>query len=117
MTEKNRHTVGVAVCAPLDSIFTYGVSDELWPDVVVGKRVLVPVRNREVTGYIVDADQGDTTPDYELKEIKDILDQTPLFGPELVPFFRWIAEYYMCPIGMVIQSALPGGLNIQPFKS
>jgi primosomal protein N' (replication factor Y) (superfamily II helicase) len=117
MAEKSRHTVGVAVCAPLDTIFTYGVSDELWPDVAVGKRVLVPVRNRGVTGYIVDADQGNTPSDYDLKEVKDILDQTPLFGPELVPFFRWIAEYYMCPIGMVIQSALPGGLNVQPFKS
>jgi primosomal protein N' (replication factor Y) (superfamily II helicase) len=117
MAEKTMHTVGVAVCAPLDSIFTYRVNDDLWPDVAVGKRVLVPVRNREVTGYIVDMDHGDTPPEYELKEIKDILDQTPLFNPNLVPFFRWIAEYYMCPIGMVIQSALPGGLNAQPFKS
>ncbi len=117
MAEKSRHTVGVAVCVPLDTIFTYSVSDDLWPEVAIGKRVLVPVRNREVTGYIVDKEKGDDTPDYELKDIKDIIDHHPLFYSNLVPFFKWMAGYYMCPIGMVIQSALPGGLNAQPFKS
>jgi primosomal protein N' (replication factor Y) (superfamily II helicase) len=117
MTEKRKHTVGVALCAPLDNIFTYSIPEDLWPDVTIGKRVLVPVRNREVTGYIIETDKECDTPDYELKEIKDILDQRPLFGSNLVPFFRWMAGYYMCPIGMVIQSALPGGLNVQSFKS
>jgi primosomal protein N' len=54
MAEVKRHTVGVAVCAPLESIFTYRVPDAISHDVAIGKRVLVPVRNREVTGYIVD---------------------------------------------------------------
>jgi primosomal protein N' (replication factor Y) len=117
MEKARRHTVGVAICAPLEGIFTYSVPDGISPDVAIGKRVLVPVRNRELTGYIVDTDQGNTPPDYELKEIRDIIDQTPLFGPNLVPFFRWISEYYMHPLGMVIQSALPSGLNAHQFKS
>lgn len=117
MAEERRRTVGVAICAPLEGIFTYSVPDGISPDVAIGKRVLVPVRNREVTGYIVDTGQGNTSPDYVLKDIRDILDKTPLFGPNLVPFFKWISEYYICPLGMVIQSALPGGLNAHQFKS
>ncbi|NLD39313.1 MAG: primosomal protein N' [Desulfatiglans sp.] len=117
MAEAKKHTVGVAICAPLEGIFTYSVPDGFLPDIAIGKRVLVPVRNREVTGYIVETFRGNTPTDYELKDIKDILDRAPLFGPNLIPFFRWISEYYMHPLGMVIQSALPGGLNAHQFKS
>ena len=30
----------------------------------------------------------------------------------MIPFFRWISDYYIHPIGEVIKSALPGGLNV-----
>ena len=29
----------------------------------------------------------------------------------MIPFFEWIADYYLYPLGQVIQSALPGGLT------
>jgi len=112
----NERIINVAVCAPLDNLFTYAVPKELWPDVNVGKRVLAPFNNREVIGYIISVGSNDDIT-YELKNILDILDQAPLFNENLVPFFRWISEYYLCSIGMVIQSALPGGLNLLPFKS
>src|SRR4030042_1166269 len=35
----------------------------------------------------------------------------------MVPFFEWMAEYYIHPIGRVIQSALPGGLNTKSYKT
>jgi primosomal protein N' (replication factor Y) (superfamily II helicase) len=34
----------------------------------------------------------------------------------MVPFFEWIADYYLHPLGKVIQSALPGGLNSKPYR-
>ena len=113
----NKGTISVAVCAPVENIFTYSVPNDLWPDTAVGKRVLAPLNNREVIGYIIQIGNGDNSPDFELKDISDILDQTPLFGENLIPFFRWISDYYLCPIGLVIQSALPGGLNVLPFKA
>jgi len=107
----------VAVCAPVENLYTYSVPGDLRPEIEVGKRVLVPFNNREVIGYIADIGLDDKDIDYSLKDISDILDQKPLFGSNLIPFFRWISDYYLCPIGMVIQSALPGGLNALPFKS
>ena len=112
-----KRTISVAVCAPVENLFTYRVPAELWPDAGVGKRVLAPFNNRAVIGYIMDTGTGDDAPDYEIKDISDILDQTPLFNERMIPFFRWISEYYLCAIGMVIQSALPGGLNVLPFRS
>ncbi|MBN2419765.1 MAG: primosomal protein N' [Deltaproteobacteria bacterium] len=107
----------MAVCAPVDSLFTYSVPDDLQHDIETGKRVLAPFKNREVIGYITDTDIDVTNIDYDLKDITDILDESPLFSRNLVPFFRWISDYYICPVGMVIQASLPGGLNVLPFKS
>jgi len=40
-----------------------------------------------------------------------------MFPRQMVPFFEWMAKYYLYPIGQVIQSALPGGLNEKIFKT
>jgi primosomal protein N' (replication factor Y) len=41
-----------------------------------------------------------------------VLDDRPLFPETLIPFFQWIAAYYMHPLGQVINTALPAGLNL-----
>ncbi|MBW2709155.1 MAG: primosomal protein N', partial [Deltaproteobacteria bacterium] len=77
----------------------------------VGNRVLVPFNRRRMTGYVIK--EIFETPVHDLKEIEDILDPSPLFHPQMVPFFEWISEYYRHPLGMVIHASLPG----EPFKS
>ncbi len=113
----NKQIISVAVCAPVDNLYSYSVPVDLLPDIEIGKRVLAPFNNREVIAYIMETRIDDNDLGYELKDISDILDQTPLFSSNLVPFFNWLSDYYICPLGMVIQSALPGGLNALPFKS
>jgi len=112
LTDKN--SISVAVALPVSETFHYLIPDNLASKAEVGCRVLIPFRNRKVTGYILEKRSVDREED--LKEILDILDQEPLFHEGLVPFFRWMADYYRYPIGRLIQSALPGGLNVSPFK-
>ncbi len=102
--------VEVAVALPVSKTLTYEVPVSLRPMAGVGKRVLVPVRKSQVTGYILD--HADTADYEDVKEISDILDEVPIFPHSIIPFFRWIADYYLYPIGEVINGALPGGLNI-----
>ncbi len=102
--------IKVAIALPVDNIFTYAVPEKLSPFVSIGKRVLVPFGRRRVTGYILGLCEALNRK--EIKLILDVLDEKPLFPESMVPFFRWIAEYYIHPIGEVIKSALPGGLNI-----
>lgn len=101
--------VDVAVALPLDQTFTYGVPEVLAPSVAPGKRVLVPMGRRRVTGYVLG--ETDCRGPYAVKQILDVLDPVPLFPPRMILFFKWVSEYYMHPLGEVIQSALPGGLN------
>ena len=95
--------------------FLYAVPHSLLSRAEIGRRVSVPFRNRKVIGYILEKGQGDQ--EEGLKEILKVLDEEPLFPEGLVPFFQWMSEYYIYPIGRFIQSALPGGLNARPFKT
>jgi len=101
--------IEVAIALPIYNTFTYSVPKDLADFISVGKRVLVPFRNRRVTGYILGS-CGNVN-QREIKSIIDVLDEKSLFPSTMIPFFRWIAEYYFHPMGDVINCALPGGLN------
>lgn len=109
MTQQSRY-IAVAVTLPLNPVYTYSVPDNLGDLVSAGKRVLVPLGNRRITGYVCGPGQPDET--YTVKPILDVLDEEPLFPESMLPFFTWTAEYYVYPLGEVIKTALPGGLTI-----
>jgi primosomal protein N' (replication factor Y) len=101
----------VAVPMPVHQTFSYCVPQHLIASVAVGKRVLVPFGRRRVSGYVL----GPTAkkPDaIQVKAILDVLDEAPLFPPSMIPFFQWVADYYLHPLGEVIQTALPSGLTV-----
>jgi len=112
MTSHNRF-IEVAVALPVYHTFTYSAPESFRASIAVGKRVLVPFGRRRVTGYIIDQDRHLT--DKEIKPILDVLDEQPLFPSSMVPFFRWIADYYKYPVGEVVKNALPGGLNVYDY--
>jgi primosomal protein N' (replication factor Y) len=115
LTDEHRSCLEIAVVLPIRETFSYAVPPNLVARADIGHRVQVPFRNRSVTGYILEKRPGGQEDD--LKKILDVLDQEPLFHRSLVPFFKWMADYYLYPIGRLIQSALPGGLNTSSFKT
>ncbi len=82
-----------------------------------GCRALVPFRNQRVIGYVLERETNILQRDEGIRDILDILDPEPLFHRNLVPFLEWMADYYLYPLGRLIQSALPTGLNVTPFQS
>ncbi|MBS3733181.1 MAG: primosomal protein N' [Desulfobacterales bacterium] len=102
--------IEVAVAMPVFETYTYAVPPEMTGDIEAGKRVMVPFGSRRLTGYVLGPDTRDAGED--IKAVDDVIDdETPVFPAEMIPFFRWIADYYMHPIGEVISEALPGGIN------
>ncbi|XCN71456.1 MAG: primosomal protein N' [Candidatus Electrothrix aestuarii] len=101
----------VAVAAPLFDTLTYTQPPEEREVVPLGIRVLVPLRNRLVTGYIISSSNTPPELSYPIKALAERLDTAPLFPEQLIPFFRWLAAYYHYPLGEVIQTALPSGLR------
>ncbi|MBW2108602.1 MAG: primosomal protein N' [Deltaproteobacteria bacterium] len=109
------HFVEVAVARPLSKTLTYRVPAHLCDKTRVGSRVLVPMKNTRVTGYVLG--HGLRSDRTDIKSIVDVVDPEPLFPDSMVPFFRWIAHYYLYPIGEVIKGALPGGLTAGQIHS
>ncbi len=104
--------IEVAVAAPLRQTLTYLYTpEEHSTDVLdlVGRRVLVPLGKRRITGYVLSRLPNEDV-GYTLKPVLEVLDRQPLFWDKEVEFFRWIADYYHYPIGEVIKTALPAGL-------
>ena len=73
----------------------------------MGSLVRVPVGRRQVAGYLL-APTGETPPG-TLRNIREVLDPIPRFGPEMVPLFRWVADYYQYPLGEALSFLIPGG--------
>ncbi len=114
--------LNIAVNAPLDNTLTYSVpetllseADKLDTALLIGRRVLVPLGGRKVTGYILgEAESGETK--FRIRNIHSIIDCRPVFFPGIIPLFKWMAAYYHYPIGEVIKSALPGGMTPKSIK-
>src|SRR3982074_483557 len=93
----------VALAVPLDMVFSYRVPDGATP--VVGGRVLVPFRQQRMTGIVVEL--HDRQPSVQTKSILSVLDTTPVLDEQLLRLGRWIADYYLAPIGEVFRTMLP----------
>jgi len=113
----------VAVAVPLEHTLTYYLPEtENLENVLgsrqnyVGRRVSVSLGKRKVTGYVLDIKITLEVTAYKIKAISAFLDDYPLFHENCVPFFRWVANYYQYPLGLVIKTALPGGLSPKSIK-
>ena len=105
--------VDVILPLPLDGVFTYSVPPSLEGQVQRGVRVLVPLgRNKTYVGIIAmvhhQAPEG-----YQVKDILQVLDVSPILLDHQLKLWQWIADYYMSPIGEVYKAALPAGLKAE----
>jgi len=114
---ESRKYIQVAVPVPVDKLFTYEVPEELQSSADIGKRVVVPFGNRQKTGFIVEFTElkkyiGKTAWKYDgkppqIRKITKIIDDVPLVDDSMLKLTRWIADYYLCSWGTVLQSAVP----------
>ena len=98
----------VALAVPLDVVFTYAVPPGMEP--VVGGRVLVPFRQQRLSGIVVEL--HDRPPQVNASQIKikkviEALDLSPVLDEQLLKLGKWIADYYLAPVGEVFRTMLP----------
>ncbi|HTO89914.1 MAG TPA: primosomal protein N' [Candidatus Sulfotelmatobacter sp.] len=98
----------VALPLPLRRTFVYRVPDSLGSTVQPGVQVEVPFRGRTRRGHVLEL-SGHT----DVAEVRDIAAVTPAprLTPHLMALARWVADYYLAPIGEVLAATLPGGLE------
>ncbi len=102
----------VALPVPLRTTFTYAVPTPLEETVVPGSRVVVPFRNRALVGVALEL--TNRRPDVEqVKEIAESLDPIPALPPRLIELGRWVAGYYLAPLGEVFRAMLPPAVELR----
>ncbi len=94
---------------PLDHAYSYAVPEELRTALAVGKRVLAPFGrgDRPTIGYCVGVHQ--TEPGRAVKSLAQVLDEEPLLTDHLLRLTRWMADYYLCGWGQVLNAVIPSG--------
>ena len=98
--------VEVALPLPIYRTFTYRVDGPRPP---VGARVLVPFRREERIGWVVGpGEAGDIR---GLKSVLDVLDDAPTVPADVLDLCRWMADYYVAPLGIALRAALPSVLS------
>src|SRR5699024_9436919 len=55
----------------------------------------------------------DKAPEYDTKEIDQILDETPIINKHQLKHWFWLADYYMCALGEVVRAALPSAFLLE----
>ncbi len=94
---------------PLDHAFTYAVSEEWRGRIAVGMRVRAPFGrgDKSTVGYCVRL--SETPPEREVKQLLGVLDEEPLLTDNLLRLTRWMADYYLCGWGQVLNAVVPAG--------
>ena len=94
----------VALPVPLDRCFTYAVNEAV---PAVGARVLVPFGGQRLMGVVVRVHDDRPTDAATIKPVQQVLDDEPLLPDELMHLAKWIAQYYVAPLGEVLRGMLP----------
>ncbi|TEU05753.1 MAG: primosomal protein N', partial [Candidatus Aminicenantes bacterium] len=97
----------VILSLPLDQSFSYIVPESYQKIAKIGSRVLVPLGQRMLTGFIVKLGKRRISPEFELKEIAEVLDEEPIFSPSFLSFTRKLCDYYYSSWGELLQASLP----------
>lgn len=94
--------------------YDYRVPETLKGTLRAGQRVQVPLGkgDRLVVGYCT-AVATKPVGSRPLKELRSIVDAEPLLSPPMLRLTEWMADYYLCPLGQVLQAVVPAGVRGQ----
>ncbi len=98
--------------------YDYSIPAELETAIKPGIRVEVPLGrgNRKMLGYCIEvigafSDNASSVNPGKLKPVARVIDKTPLLTGSLLELAKWISQYYLCPIGTVIETIVPPGIR------
>lgn len=97
-----------------DYLVPAGLANAERPDRLVeaGRRLRVPLgrADRSVVGYCIGVGSKPSG-GRRLKSVASVLDREPLLSPPMLRLTRWMADYYLCPWGQVLDAVVPAGVR------
>ena len=74
---------------------------------LIGCRVLVPLGKKSIIGIIYRKHEGELPANVKVRDVMQIVDDTPIITAEQLKLWEWLSSYYMCTLGEVMAAALP----------
>ncbi|HLT08314.1 MAG TPA: primosomal protein N' [Cyclobacteriaceae bacterium] len=97
---------------PIPRMYTYRVPRSMEASVGIGHRVIVQFGTKKILTGIIGKVHSKAPDIYETKPLLELLDEHPIVNPLQIKFWSWMAAYYCCHIGEVMNAALPTGLKL-----
>ena len=93
----------------IDRPYSYRIPPQLADRLEPGMRVLVPfgTGNRPCEGLVLSLEEGETG---KLKQIRTLLDETPVLSREAIRLALWMRERFFCTVYAAAMTMLPTGL-------
>ncbi len=101
----------VIIPLALPKNYTWAIPEHLKENIQPGSRVEVQLKNKKYSG-IVKTVHADKPASFEPRDIVNLLDDQPLLYNQQLQLWEWMAGYYMCNEGDVMQAALPSHLKL-----
>ncbi|MDH5382472.1 MAG: primosomal protein N', partial [Cyclobacteriaceae bacterium] len=110
--ERSTYFADVILPLAVPKKYTYRIPGMDCEKIEKGFRVIVQFGKRKIFTGIVSKIHEVPPGGYEAKLILAVLDDSPVITPVQLELFDWMAAYYMCTPGEVLQAALPSGLKL-----
>ncbi len=94
----------------IDKTFTYSIPNTLVDKVKVGIRVLVPFGRQMLEGFVLEISNNEEI-DYEIKEIKEVIDDEPVINSEMLELGSFISKNTFTNLICAYQTMLPSALK------
>ncbi len=94
---------------PLKTAFTYEVPPALQESIQPGMRANVSFGRRPGVGVVASLHSKRPEGIPRMKLVESLLDEAPVFPPDLLELGRWMADYYACSLGEAWFAMLPSG--------
>ena len=111
MSSANETFADVILPLAIRQTYTYALPGEFLNQANPGMRVVVQLGPRKLyTGIILRLHKN--APSYPVKSILEVLHDEPGVTTLQLEFWQWLANYYMCSLGEVMNAAMPAGLKL-----
>lgn len=104
--------VDVILPLNLSGTLTYGVPLKWQGSVQPGMRVEVNLGRNKLYSAIVLQVHNNKPEAYTVKPVRNIIDDQPVVTTNQLKFWQWVAKYYLCSLGDVMNAALPAHLKL-----
>lgn len=97
---------------PLKGYFTYRIPQELNDIIEPGMRVVVQFGSRKLYTALVRRLTDQPPARFIAKYVLSVIDQLPVVNERQFLFWEWMADYYLCTEGEVMNAALPSAFKL-----